>query len=99
VFQDLRNTIWSDFTQMIYNVEVKVQVEYGQADAVPPAAGPRRRCTTPAGRSTTNQPSAYGGDRYEAETPEPSPVNQQRRVDEHEQLGRNDPVLCGSGKK
>ncbi len=24
---------------------------------------------------------------------------EQRRVDEHEQLGRNDPCWCGSGKK
>ena len=28
----------------------------------------------------------------------PQPV-QQRRVDETEQLGRNDPCWCGSGKK
>jgi preprotein translocase subunit SecA len=26
-------------------------------------------------------------------------VVQQRRVDEHAQLGRNDPCWCGSGKK
>ena len=26
-------------------------------------------------------------------------VVEQRRVDEHEQLGRNDPCWCGSGKK
>jgi preprotein translocase subunit SecA len=30
---------------------------------------------------------------------EPPPPVQQRRVDEHEQLGRNDPCWCGSGKK
>ncbi len=27
------------------------------------------------------------------------PVVEQRRVDESEQLGRNDPCWCGSGKK
>ena len=27
------------------------------------------------------------------------PAVEQRRVDEHEQLGRNDPCWCGSGKK
>ena len=26
-------------------------------------------------------------------------VVEQRRVDEHEQIGRNDPCWCGSGKK
>jgi preprotein translocase subunit SecA len=45
-----------------------------------------------------DQPSAYGGDEEYAEG-EPFPVVQQRRVDEHEQLGRNDPCWCGSGKK
>jgi preprotein translocase subunit SecA len=30
---------------------------------------------------------------------EPLPHVEQRRVDENEQLGRNDPCWCGSGKK
>ena len=30
---------------------------------------------------------------------EPPPVIEQRRVDESQQLGRNDPCWCGSGKK
>ncbi len=30
---------------------------------------------------------------------EPLPAVEQRRVDETEQLGRNDPCWCGSGKK
>ena len=29
----------------------------------------------------------------------PPPVVEQRRVDETEQIGRNDPCWCGSGKK
>jgi preprotein translocase subunit SecA len=32
------------------------------------------------------------------EEPMPRPV-EQRRVDEAEQIGRNDPCWCGSGKK
>ena len=28
-----------------------------------------------------------------------TPVVEQRRVDEDEQIGRNDPCWCGSGKK
>jgi preprotein translocase subunit SecA len=44
-----------------------------------------------------DQPNAYGEPGEEAY--EPSPVIQQRRVDENEQLGRNDPCWCGSGKK
>jgi preprotein translocase subunit SecA len=41
---------------------------------------------------------AYEG----AEQGEPSPMLapvEQRRVDEAEQIGRNDPCWCGSGKK
>jgi preprotein translocase subunit SecA len=30
---------------------------------------------------------------------EPLPVVEQRRVDEADQIGRNDPCWCGSGKK
>ncbi len=40
--------------------------------------------------------AAYGGD--EGEAPLAAPV-EQRRVDESEQIGRNDPCWCGSGKK
>jgi preprotein translocase subunit SecA len=42
-----------------------------------------------------------GGEQYddgEAESMLPPPV-EQRRVDESQQLGRNDPCWCGSGKK
>jgi preprotein translocase subunit SecA len=32
-------------------------------------------------------------------TSEPPPQIEQRHVDEHERIGRNDPCWCGSGKK
>ena len=53
------------------------------------------------GGTLEDQPSAYGGAgrRRRADEPHDMPVVQQRRVDEHEQLGRNDPCWCGSGKK
>jgi preprotein translocase subunit SecA len=55
------------------------------------------------GGSPDDQPSAYGGEGYGVdadEAGEPLPaVVQQRRVDESEQIGRNDPCWCGSGKK
>jgi preprotein translocase subunit SecA len=35
---------------------------------------------------------------YADEEPAPRPV-EQRRVDETQQIGRNDPCWCGSGKK
>ncbi len=94
LFQDLMNTIWSDFARMVYNVEVEIEGENGvpqpQAQAGTPSA------LEYSGGTAEDQPSAYGEDGAE----EPGPVAvQQRRVDANEQLGRNDPCWCGSGKK
>ena len=43
--------------------------------------------------------AAVGPDGYPVEVDEPLPVVEQRRVDASEQIGRNDPCWCGSGKK
>jgi preprotein translocase subunit SecA len=92
------NTIWSDFARMIYNVEVQIEGENG----VPQQQGGGGATLQYSGGTMDDQPNAYGGDAegygVDAEG-EPSPMVQQRRVDEHEQLGRNDPCWCGSGKK
>ena len=59
LFQDLMNTIWSDFARMIYNVEVQIEGENGgNADALEPAGvrpRRRRRSSTPAARWTTSR--------------------------------------------
>ncbi|HEY3019573.1 MAG TPA: preprotein translocase subunit SecA [Solirubrobacteraceae bacterium] len=110
LFQDLMNTIWSDFARMIYHVQVEVQGANGDG-AAPPAQQYR-----PSGSSTGNARVSYSsgaalgagaiaaaaGDEAAhaaADELEPAPVVQQRRVDESEQIGRNDPCWCGSGKK
>jgi preprotein translocase subunit SecA len=114
LFSDLMNTIWSDFTRMIFNVEVEIESENGEVT---------ERYAAPAGSSQTavgqlsymggvgeQQPSAlaaaaagiapeavgYGGEEEELDL---LPEVEQRRVDETEQIGRNDPCWCGSGKK
>jgi preprotein translocase subunit SecA len=97
------NTIWSDFARMIYNVEVQIEGENGDGAVPPQQSGGGGQATLQySGGTMDDQPSAYGGDAegygVDAEG-EPSPVVQQRRVEEHEQLGRNDPCWCGSGKK
>jgi preprotein translocase subunit SecA len=111
LFRDLMNSIWSDFAQMIFHVEVTV--DPGQAG--PPAPPPRR----PSSRSSStggNRNVSYSGggaqsgamamaaaaggagvEDYADE--EPLPAVEQRRVDETDQIGRNDPCWCGSGKK
>src|SRR3712207_2215711 len=98
LFQDLMNTIWSDFARLIYNVDVTVQAEDGTP--VSPAgngAGGASRLNY-SGGTAEDQPSAYGGTVDESGELVSTAV-QQRRVEEHEQLGRNDPCWCGSGKK
>jgi preprotein translocase subunit SecA len=111
LFKDLMNSIWSDFAQLIFHVEVTVD----GGNAVPPAPAPRRpssRSSSTGGNrnvsysgGTAGQPSAVamaaaagGGAEEFAEEGFPPPV-EQRRVDEQEQIGRNDPCWCGSGKK
>jgi preprotein translocase subunit SecA len=112
LFQDLMNTIWSDFARMIFNVEVEVAGENG-GDAIPsrPAGGTSTGggsvpysggITTPndfAMAATAAAAGAAGVDAVAEEEIEATPVVQQRVVDEHHQLGRNDPCWCGSGKK
>jgi preprotein translocase subunit SecA len=101
LFQDLMNTIWSDFARMIYNVEVEIEGANGDQPIGPQRSGSGSYSYS--GGTLEDQPSAYGGEGYGVETgeagPQPSPVVEQRRVDEHDQIGRNDPCWCGSGKK
>src|SRR5690349_18963819 len=111
LFQDLMNSIWSDFARMIYNVEVEVQAEAGIPDEqLPQGNGGQAAGLSYSGGTLEDQPSAYGGEGYAVEAdPQGTPVGdpddgggtavQQRRVDEHEQIGRNEPCWCGSGKK
>jgi len=103
LFQDLMNSIWSDFARMIYNVEVEVRPEEGvPEEQLPQRDGGAARMSY-SGGTLEDQPSAYGGEGYAVEADEPHEAGgtavQQRRVDEHEQIGRNDPCWCGSGKK
>jgi preprotein translocase subunit SecA len=92
------NSIWSDFARMIFNVEVEIEGE----DGLPPQPGDGRGAAAGlqySGGTLDDQPSAYG-EAYGVDADEGEPVTvQQRRVDEHEQIGRNDPCWCGSGKK
>jgi preprotein translocase subunit SecA len=110
LFRDLMNSIWGDFARMIFHVEVTIEGENGGAP--PPRRPTPRSSSSTGGRNVTYsggsaaQPSALAmaaagaaaAEGYGAEQ-EPLPAVEQRRVDETEQLGRNDPCWCGSGKK
>ncbi len=81
--------------------------------AVPPRPSARSSSSTGAGRVSYSgggqaQPSALAmaaaagsaaaAEEMAADGPPPAPV-EQRRVDQSQQIGRNDPCWCGSGKK
>ena len=69
----------------------------GRRPARTPPATPRS--PTRAARSTTSRaPTAARATASRTRSPSP-PFVEQRRLDENEQIGRNDPCWCGSGKK
>jgi preprotein translocase subunit SecA len=111
LFTDLMNSIWADFSRMIYHVEV--EVEGAEAPPLPEhQAGPTT--VQYSGGTGTPQPSPFteaaAGGAVQGGAPvgyadelglpeDATPLVQQRRVDEHDTIGRNDPCWCGSGKK
>jgi preprotein translocase subunit SecA len=100
LFQDLMNTIWSDFARMIFNVEVEVEGENGSA--APPRRPTRpatRRSPTPAARSTISPAPTAATATASRRARSPARVRGAAPLDETEQIGRNDPCWCGSGKK
>jgi preprotein translocase subunit SecA len=117
LFQDLMNSIWTDFARMIYNVEVEIEGGNGQG-AVPPSR--------PAGGSSTTGGNvsysgggqigsaeaiamamagadqgaeAYADGEVDEQELALAPVVEQRVAGEYDEVGRNDPCPCGSGKK
>jgi preprotein translocase subunit SecA len=115
LFGDLMNSIWADYTRMIFNVQVNVEGENGGPRQAPSfaATGNSTRAgrvsysggQSAAGAGAMAQAAAaagvaaagagdYGEQEYEA-----LPAVEQRVLGEEQQIGRNDPCWCGSGKK
>src|SRR3954468_24181793 len=110
MFTALIQAIWEEFARYIFHVEVEIE----DASAIQPGGGGPRTLQYAGGGRGEVQPSALaeaaamgtvaGGIAGEAmayengELAEPV-VIEQRHVDEREQIGRNDPCWCGSGKK
>ncbi|HWE08222.1 MAG TPA: preprotein translocase subunit SecA [Solirubrobacteraceae bacterium] len=115
LFRELMNSVWADFARLIFHVEVTIHDENGQPVPPPPPQQrrtPSAASSSPTGGGRVSysgggaQPSAVamaaaagGAAEAYAEPAEPAAPVQQRRVDEAEQIGRNDPCWCGSGKK
>ncbi|HUA72067.1 MAG TPA: preprotein translocase subunit SecA [Solirubrobacteraceae bacterium] len=115
LFRDLMNSVWEDYARLIFHVEVTpVDPGNGAPPPPPPTRRPSRAASssTGGGRVTYSGgggaaqgamaiAAAAGGaveDVEAVEGPAMAPV-EQRRVDPGDQIGRNDPCWCGSGKK
>ena len=109
LFEDLMSMIWTEFARLIFHVQVQQQ-----GPAVPPAPPARSYQpggVSTGGASTVRYSSgvtagagalaaaAAGVVEELDDEPELPDHVEQRRVSADEQLGRNDPCWCGSGKK
>jgi preprotein translocase subunit SecA len=114
LFGDLMNSVWTDYARMIFNVQVNVEGQNG-GGTPPPAFSPAGSSTRAGRVSYSGQSAAGAGAQAAAAAAAGSgaaqayaddeaeiqamPVVEQRVVDEDQQIGRNDPCWCGSGKK
>jgi preprotein translocase subunit SecA len=113
LFSDLMNTVWTDFTRMIFNVQVTVQGQGGpggqtqgfgaagsatRAGRVSYSSGTSTGASALAAAAAASGESPLGAGEEVAPAPPPRQV-EQRVLDSEHQLGRNDPCWCGSGKK
>jgi preprotein translocase subunit SecA len=114
LFTDMMNTVWADYARLIFLVQVQVNdangvpVPQGAAPYQPGGSSTRAanvtyssgaavgaRAIASAGAAAAElEANPFG----EEEPPVPTHV-EQRHLNEAEQLGRNDPCWCGSGKK
>jgi preprotein translocase subunit SecA len=115
LFRDLMNSVWTDFARLIFHVEVTLQDGNGGPPQQPLGSpSPARSSATGGGRVSYSGGNGAAGsgamamaaagaaasEGYaEAEEALGQQHVEQRRVDASEQLGRNDPCWCGSGKK
>jgi preprotein translocase subunit SecA len=101
------NTIWADFTRMVFNLEFEAaedeepeRYETSGSSTRPgrvsysggSGAAPSALAMAAAGGGAVADEELYEGEEL------PPPV-EQRVLSEEQTIGRNDPCWCGSGKK
>ncbi|MDQ2629416.1 MAG: preprotein translocase subunit SecA, partial [Actinomycetota bacterium] len=109
MFEDLMHSIWDEFSKLVYRAEIEVQPD--QAGPVAAANGDGETTTLAySGGTMENQPSALqevaassGATATDVAAAQGRPGNgevvETVVKDEKENIGRNDPCWCGSGKK
>jgi preprotein translocase subunit SecA len=111
MFEELMHSIWDEFSKLVYRAEIEVQPD--QAGAVAATNGEGETTTLAySGGTLENQPSALQevaataganpSDSAAARAGAPAGNGEVVETvvnDERENIGRNDPCWCGSGKK
>ena len=106
-FADLMNTIWADFTRMVFNLEFEAAEGEEPEQRYETSGSSTRPGRVSYSGGSGAAPSALamaasGGGPVAEELYEdeelPPPV-EQRVLSEEQTIGRNDPCWCGSGKK
>ncbi len=110
MFEELLHAIWDEFSKLVFRAEIEVQPEQGGAVAAGNGGG-QATSLAYSGGTAENQPSALrevvatsGAAASDvaaagAASPDNGEVVETVVKDEHENIGRNDPCWCGSGKK
>jgi preprotein translocase subunit SecA len=112
MFEELMHSIWEEFSKLIFHVEV--EIDPGQAQQAFAPNGGGQAALSYSGGTLEGQPSALqqvaagagvGAGQIEAVAGAEGGGNGATEVvetvvkDERENIGRNDPCWCGSGKK
>ena len=113
MFEELMHSIWEEFSKLIFHVEVEVDPAQAAGGLrrqrrQRPAAldysggtleGSPRRCSRSRGQGRRRAPERRRRPQAaRAATARAEPVETVVK-DEHDNIGRNDPCWCGSGKK
>jgi preprotein translocase subunit SecA len=110
MFEELMNSIWEEFSKLIFHVEVEVDSNRAQ-EAFAPNGGAQPAALdysggTPGGQPSALRQAAAAGTAGTAEMVAAgeggngaTEVVETVVKGEHENIGRNDPCWCGSGKK
>ncbi|HYQ78349.1 MAG TPA: preprotein translocase subunit SecA [Solirubrobacterales bacterium] len=109
MFEELMHSIWDEFSKLVFRAEIEIQPEAGAAVAANGEGDPASFAYS--GGTAENQPSALkevvatsGAAASDvaaagAGSPGNGEVVETVEKGEHENIGRNDPCWCGSGKK
>ncbi len=113
MFQELMYGIWDEFSRLVFNVEVEIELEEGEEPAFAPSAAeeveygysggtleaqPSALAEVAAG-TTTETGGVPGVIPGTISAPDAGPAVATKVKTERENIGRNDPCWCGSGKK